>query len=197
MEFEKLVFFIENYHKWALLDLDHSLWWVILNLKYLIVYITSYVVTLQLFYAFGWFAAFGLAFAVVYGPYTATMHTWSEAENIIYGMTFRLVWAVALCWVIYACHNGYGSKMGFYRRVLSKMVWSNLNRPLLNLIEIIDYDSLEFFVRAPLICLHFKIKLLKNYLLINYKLTRKLYSNKADICFLLVFPLAWPLFCRF
>ena len=68
----------------------------------------------QLFYAFGWFAAFGLAFAVVYGPYTATKHTWSEAENIIYGMTFRLVWAVALCWVIYACHNGYGSKNGFH-----------------------------------------------------------------------------------
>ncbi|XP_066933870.1 nose resistant to fluoxetine protein 6-like [Clytia hemisphaerica] len=63
----------------------------------------------KLFYAFGWFVAFGLGFAVVYGPYSATKHSWSEAENIIYGMSFRLVWAVALCWVIYACHNGHGS----------------------------------------------------------------------------------------
>uniref|UniRef100_A0A7M5WUW7 Nose resistant-to-fluoxetine protein N-terminal domain-containing protein n=1 Tax=Clytia hemisphaerica TaxID=252671 RepID=A0A7M5WUW7_9CNID len=62
-----------------------------------------------LFYFLGWLVAIGLGFAVVYGPFNAVTKSWNEAENLIYGMSFRLVWAIAICWVIYACHNGYGS----------------------------------------------------------------------------------------
>jgi len=64
---------------------------------------------LQFFYLCGWIVAAGLGIAVVYGPYTAVHdHAWGEAETVIYGMFFRVVWAIALCWVIYASHNGYG-----------------------------------------------------------------------------------------
>ena len=31
-------------------------------------------------------------------------------EWITYGVTFRIVWAIALAWVIFACHNGWGGK---------------------------------------------------------------------------------------
>ena len=29
-------------------------------------------------------------------------------DQIVYGVTFRTVWAIALAWVIFACHNGWG-----------------------------------------------------------------------------------------
>ena len=31
-------------------------------------------------------------------------------DQIVYGVTFRVVWAIALAWVIFACHNGWGGK---------------------------------------------------------------------------------------
>ena len=59
----------------------------------------------------GWLVAFGVAFGVVYGPYSQYTKLWGDAENIIYGILFRLVWALALAWVIYACHNEMGGKI--------------------------------------------------------------------------------------
>ena len=37
-------------------------------------------------------------------------------DRIVYGAMFRLVWAIALAWVIFACHNNWGgkSKLGEY-----------------------------------------------------------------------------------
>ena len=58
----------------------------------------------------GWVFAIGLGLAVVYGPYSQTQYTWKMAEWIIYGVMFRIVWAIALAWVIFACHNGWGGK---------------------------------------------------------------------------------------
>ena len=78
----------------------------------------------------GWIAAFGAGFSVIYGPYTAINdHSWSEGETIIYGITFRIVWSIALCWVIYACHNGYGSKFSFFKflRFFLVLVFEDLN----------------------------------------------------------------------
>ncbi|XP_057290815.1 O-acyltransferase like protein-like [Hydractinia symbiolongicarpus] len=59
-------------------------------------------------YSLGWFLAVGTGIACVYGPFTATQEAWNQATNITYGVMFRFVWALALAWVVYACHNGYG-----------------------------------------------------------------------------------------
>ena len=58
----------------------------------------------------GWVVANGLGFAVVYGPYSQTQYTWKMVDRIVYDAMFRLVWAIALAWVIFACHNGWGGK---------------------------------------------------------------------------------------
>ena len=62
----------------------------------------------QYFYVIGWLVAIATGLAVVYGPYANNKHA-SDAVNILYSVLFRNVWAVAVSWVIYACHNGYGS----------------------------------------------------------------------------------------
>ena len=58
----------------------------------------------------GWVFAIGFGLAVVYGPYSRTQYTWKMVEWIIYGAMFRIMWAIALAWVIFACHNGWGGK---------------------------------------------------------------------------------------
>ena len=62
-------------------------------------------------YTIGWVVAIGFGLAVVYGPYSVTDYTWKEVDIISYGMLFRFVWALAVGWVIYACHNGFGGKL--------------------------------------------------------------------------------------
>ena len=56
--------------------------------------------------------AFGLGYAVVYGPYLEAYEELSAylsgGSNIMYGTFHRLVWGMAVAWVVYACHNGYG-----------------------------------------------------------------------------------------
>ena len=54
--------------------------------------------------------ATGFGVAVVYGPYSQYQYTWQMVDQIVYGVTFRIVWAIALAWVIFACHNGWGGK---------------------------------------------------------------------------------------
>ena len=55
----------------------------------------------------------GLGITVVYGIYTVNKkggRPFNQAENIIYGTFSRFVWGLAVAWVVYACHKGYGSK---------------------------------------------------------------------------------------
>jgi len=62
----------------------------------------------KLLYGVGWIVAIGLGIAVIYGPYSQNDYKWKMVDNLIYGMFFRFVWAVAIGWVIFACHNGKG-----------------------------------------------------------------------------------------
>lgn len=73
----------------------------------------------------GWAISIAVALAVVYGPYSTTKHTWSKAEIITYGVSFRFVWCLAVGWVIYACHNGYG---GYVNSILSWKTFIPLSR---------------------------------------------------------------------
>ena len=67
----------------------------------------------QLVCLVGWFVGAGLGITVVYGIYTVNKkggRPFNQAENIIYGTFSRFVWGLAVAWVVYACHKGYGSK---------------------------------------------------------------------------------------
>ena len=61
----------------------------------------------------GWFLGIALVVSAVYSVYTSykeDSRPLNKAENIIYGTLSRVVWGLALAWVIYACNKGYGSK---------------------------------------------------------------------------------------
>ena len=57
--------------------------------------------------------AFALGMTLVYAPHESVIpgnREWGQAENVIFGMLQRFLWGVALAWVTFACHNGYGGK---------------------------------------------------------------------------------------
>ncbi|CAG0921073.1 unnamed protein product [Notodromas monacha] len=65
----------------------------------------------RLVVALAWLAATGAALAVVYGlqayePYESDKP--SHVENIFYSAFARMAWALAVAWLIFACHYGYG-----------------------------------------------------------------------------------------
>lgn len=77
---------------------------------------------------FGWTIAFGIGMSVIYGPFTVFKtdgDSFNRTENIFYGAFSRLAWALALGWVIYACHNKMG---GIINRFLSWKAWIPLAR---------------------------------------------------------------------
>ncbi|XP_065676583.1 nose resistant to fluoxetine protein 6 isoform X2 [Hydra vulgaris] len=78
--------------------------------------------------AFAWIVAFGIGLAVVYGPYIVIQNNngkFGEVANIIYSALSKLLWAVAVSWVIYACHCNLG---GFVNRFLSWNVFLPISR---------------------------------------------------------------------
>ena len=66
---------------------------------------------------------------VIYGPwkiFTAEDGTFFSAEeNIMYASCYRFVWACALAWLLFACHNKLG---GPVNAILSWRVWVPLSR---------------------------------------------------------------------
>lgn len=61
----------------------------------------------------GWLFAITCGVSTVYGIYTVYRtggRQFNKAENVIYGTVSRFVWSLALAWVIYVCHRGYGSE---------------------------------------------------------------------------------------
>ena len=76
----------------------------------------------------GWMVATVAGVLVVYGPYSVfkqSGHFFTFGENVMYSATHRFVWACAVAWVIFACHNKYG---GYVDKFLSWKVWSPLSR---------------------------------------------------------------------
>ena len=55
---------------------------------------------------------------LVYAPHDGTLENgrpWTKAENVIYGMFSKAGWGVALAWVVYACHYGFGGMFSVRR----------------------------------------------------------------------------------
>ncbi|KAL9976510.1 hypothetical protein ACROYT_G013819 [Oculina patagonica] len=76
----------------------------------------------------GWCVAIALALSVVYGPYKSIKQPrvpFTKFENIMYGTFSRFAWGLALAWVVYACHRGFG---GLVNRILSAHLWIPLSR---------------------------------------------------------------------
>lgn len=76
----------------------------------------------------GWSVAITLGMLVVYGPYSLYKvggSPFSLSEDVAYGTFSRTAWALAVAWVIYACHQGYG---GLVNSILSCRFWIPLSR---------------------------------------------------------------------
>ena len=83
-----------------------------------------------LIYGFLWVVATFVACWLVYGLYfTWHGHIPTKAENVIYIMLSRTLWACCLGLVVYSCHNGYG---WFVNSFLSMKFWTPLARMTFN-----------------------------------------------------------------
>lgn len=66
----------------------------------------------------GWIIAIGGGLVTLYGRGIQLLDnvTWKRADFVAYETLYRPAWAVCICWVIWACHHGYG---GFINYILS------------------------------------------------------------------------------
>lgn len=50
----------------------------------------------------------------MYGPYASAYKTltdnFNKTENVLFGGFSAFVWSIAVAWVIYACHYGFGGE---------------------------------------------------------------------------------------
>lgn len=70
-------------------------------------------ISLKILMVVGWCVAIILALSVVYGPYKSYKKNpvpFTKLENVMYGTFSRFAWGLALAWVIYACHRGFGGR---------------------------------------------------------------------------------------
>ena len=71
----------------------------------------NFVLTRQVAVVIGWAVAIAFALATLYGKYGSFKEggrPFNRAENVIYESFSRFAWGVALAWVIFICHSGYG-----------------------------------------------------------------------------------------
>lgn len=77
----------------------------------------------------GWTVAIGTGLAVVYGMYNYNQFSdypgYHWAASIFYASLHRLAWGLALAWVVFACHYGYGGPVNTF---LSHPSWQPLSR---------------------------------------------------------------------
>ncbi|XP_003725937.2 nose resistant to fluoxetine protein 6 [Strongylocentrotus purpuratus] len=79
----------------------------------------------------GWLSAFAVGMYIVYGLYGAFDHPGPKVVvpgkplNVAYGCLKSLAWTLALSWVVFTCHYGYG---GVINRFLSWSLWIPLSR---------------------------------------------------------------------
>ncbi|XP_066939051.1 nose resistant to fluoxetine protein 6-like [Macrobrachium rosenbergii] len=77
----------------------------------------------------GWLIATATGLAVIFGMYDYNQigkypgYNW--ADSIFYASLHRLAWGLALVWVVFACHYGYG---GYVNSFLSHPSWQPLSR---------------------------------------------------------------------
>ncbi|XP_055913297.1 nose resistant to fluoxetine protein 6-like [Eupeodes corollae] len=76
----------------------------------------------------GWIACFGIFLAVLFGPYDTIRHHAGQGtvfETAMYEAWKRVSWSIALAWLTFACHFGFG---GIIDSILSHPFWQPLGR---------------------------------------------------------------------
>ncbi|KAI8040175.1 hypothetical protein M5D96_007605 [Drosophila gunungcola] len=76
----------------------------------------------------GWILCLAMIFTSIYAPYPAAQKgapALTTLENSFYYTLTRLGWSMALCWVVFACMQGYG---GLANSFLSYPLWQPLSR---------------------------------------------------------------------
>eukprot|EP00111_Clytia_hemisphaerica_P024059 TCONS_00070940-protein len=73
-------------------------------------------------YSVTWLLSIAFSFLAVFAP-SITANTFSEVSIVFYGIFFRLLWSIAVAWMIYACHIGYAG-------IIADMLCSKLFIPL-------------------------------------------------------------------
>ncbi|KAK3701463.1 hypothetical protein QZH41_014540 [Actinostola sp. cb2023] len=115
---------------------------IIVVIIIIVIIVLYFQIPQTVFFVVGWCIAFIAAFSPLYGVYKVVKihpESFTEAENIIYATFSRFSWAVALAWVIYACHTGYGGEhglqltvsmlpLGLVDKILSARFWMPLSR---------------------------------------------------------------------
>lgn len=72
----------------------------------------------------GWAMATAVALAVVYGLHDATRGNPLTADSsAAYNALHGTAWAVSVCWVIFACSNGYGGMFLSAPRAIEVYCW--------------------------------------------------------------------------
>ena len=78
--------------------------------------------------AAGWFTSVALGLVAMFGGYTNHAKDGRRMETFEYALYFslsKLAWSLALGWLIFACHYGYGS---FINTFLSNPIYLPFNR---------------------------------------------------------------------
>ena len=78
--------------------------------------------------AIGWIIAFALFFTTTYAPILGDCLNvsglydcdWTIAGKVTWSTLFRPMWGIWVCWVILACHAGYGGKRTFMALCLKR-----------------------------------------------------------------------------
>lgn len=80
-----------------------------------------------MFNLFAWALSLVLMATVIFGNYPLaqfdTVHT--ALEYGVYDALSRVGWAIALCYIIFACNNGYGGPVNWF---LGHPLWQPLSR---------------------------------------------------------------------
>ena len=76
---------------------------------------TSHFSIVQLVNLVGWAVAAVCCLSVVYGPHEHIQGTHIDSKQVVAlnSAVHRSVWALGVCWVIFACATGYGGKLKF------------------------------------------------------------------------------------
>lgn len=102
----------------------------------------------------GWILALVIMGAVVFGvkdynTFTGKVHEYNAAASILYGGFNRLAWGLAIAWLVFACHMGYG---GLANSFLAHHYWQPISRLTYSIFLIaLNVQSIYyiFYARMP------------------------------------------------
>lgn len=82
---------------------------------------------LKVFRMIGWIICFTTLLSIIFGPYFTISS--SESASVFHAAAYeslkRVSWSIALAWIVFACHFGFG---GIVNSILSHPIWQPLGR---------------------------------------------------------------------